>query len=77
MKNIINVGDMVTYRGGFGGDPPKRAKVVGLTLTDEPREKYGQEVLSVDVQSVKANRVLFDLDDGHWCYSDQIVFKKG
>lgn len=75
MKNIINVGDTVTYRGAFGRDLPKQAVVRGLTLTDEPRSKYGQEVLSVGVDSVKANRVLFDLDDNHWCYSDQIVFR--
>jgi hypothetical protein len=75
MKHIINVGDTVTYHGSFGGGLPKRAKVVGLTLTEEPRTKYGQEVLSVDVQSVKANRVVFDLDDSHWCYSDQIVLR--
>lgn len=73
MKHIINIGDTVTYRGSFGGGLAKRAKVVGLTLTEKPRMKDGQECLSVFVDDVKANRVVFDLDDGHWCYSDQIV----
>jgi len=72
MKNIINVGDTITYQGSFGGGISKQAKVMGLTLTDEPRTKDGQECLAVFVRDVKANRVLFDLDDGHWCYSDQI-----
>lgn len=73
MKNIINVGDTVTYRGSFGAGMPKRAEVIGLTLTEAPRLKYGQECLSVFVCDVKANRVVFDLDGGKWCYSDQIV----
>jgi hypothetical protein len=73
MKNIINVGDTITYRGSFGAGLAKQAKVMGLTLTEEPRMKEGQECLSVFVKDVKANRVVFDLDDNHWCYSEQIV----
>jgi len=72
MKKIIHVDDYVSYRGGFGADAPKQAMVTGLTLTKEPREKYGVDVSRVSIEEIAANRVLFSLDDGHWAYSDQI-----
>jgi hypothetical protein len=71
-KADIVIGDMVVYRGGFGRDFPKPAKVVGLKVTDWPREKDGQEREAVTPELVEANRVLFSLADGHWCYSEQI-----
>jgi hypothetical protein len=70
--NAIKIGDKVKYRGSFGYDAPKVATVEGLTLTKYPREKYGKSVEEVNMIDVKANKVLFDLSDGHWCYSDQI-----
>jgi hypothetical protein len=72
MKNIIKVGDTINYATFFGGGPVKSAKVETLTLTEHPREKYGQEVLAADIESVKSNRVVFGLDDGHWCYGSQV-----
>lgn len=71
-NEIINIHDTITYRPGFGFQPPVKVKVIGLTLTQHPREKYGQEVLSVKMADVKANKVLFDLDNGHWAYSEQV-----
>lgn len=68
----IKLGTEVIYRGAWGTDAPKRVKVVGLTLTDHPRDKYGKSVKEVAIDDVKANKVCFDLSDGHWCYSDQI-----
>jgi hypothetical protein len=29
-------------------------------------------VQEVNIIDVKANKVLFDLDNGHWCYGDQV-----
>jgi hypothetical protein len=69
---IIKLGTEVIYRGAWGSDAPKRVKVVGLTLTDHPRDKYGKSVKEVTIDDVKANKVCFDLSDNHWCYSDQI-----
>lgn len=69
---IIKINDTITYRPSFGSGPLTKAKVVGLTVTDLPRDKYGEEVDEVSVDLVKQNRVLFDLDNNHWAYSDQI-----
>ena len=68
----IKLGDTVSYRGAFGGGPLKSAIVDGLTITEYPRDKYGKPVVEVNIVDVKANKVVFDLSDGHWCYSDQI-----
>jgi hypothetical protein len=68
----IKLGDTVSYRGAFGGGPLKSAIVEGLTITKYPREKDGKDVVEVNIVDVKANKVVFDLSDGHWCYSDQV-----
>ena len=68
----IKIGDTVSYRGAFGGGPLKSVTVMGLTRTEYPRDKYGESVAEVTIIEVKANKVVFDLSDGHWCYSDQI-----
>ena len=72
IKNTIKVGDTIMYRGCFGSDAPKQVVVDGLTLTDETRSKYGLDVREVFIKDVKANRVLFSLNDGHWCYAEQV-----
>lgn len=70
--NKIKLGDTVSYRGSFGSGPIKSATVEGLTITQYPREKYGKPVVEVNIDDVKANKVVFDFSDGHWCYSDQV-----
>jgi hypothetical protein len=72
MSETIKIGDSVVWRGGFGQDMALSATVKGMALTEEPREKYGESVDEVDLYSVRENRVVFDLDNGHWCYSEQI-----
>lgn len=69
---MITVGDKIMWRGGFGKDTPKVATVTGLELTREPREKYGLATQSVTWERVEENRVLFTLDNGHWCYGEQV-----
>lgn len=70
---MIRVGDTITYRPGFAGtEAPRQVKVLELTLTQEPREKYGVEVNAVHEICVRENLVCFMLDDGHWCYSEQV-----
>lgn len=71
--NKIKLGDTVSYRGSFGSGPIKSATVEGLTLTQYPREKYGKSVKEVNIDDVKANKVVFDLSDGHWAYASQII----
>ena len=71
-SETIKIGGAVVWRGSFGEGTPLCATVKGLTLTGNPREKYGIEVNEVHKRDVRDNRVLFDLDNNHWCYSDQI-----
>jgi len=71
--NTIKISDTVSYYGSFGHGPRTTAKVVGLTLTQYPREKYGKSVQEVNDDDVKVNKVVFDLSDGHWAYASQII----
>ena len=73
-RRTIRIGDTVRWRGGWGTDPAKDVKVKGMLLTQQPREKHdGVKVKEVDINNdVGGNMVCFDLDNGHWAYSDQI-----
>jgi len=67
MSNI-KVGDYVMWRGAWGTEVPKKAKVIGLELTRSPKDKEG-----VIVEQVKAgDHFLVDLDNGKWAYGWQI-----
>lgn len=70
--SILKVGDEVMWRGGFGDDPAKVAKVVQIEITEQARSKYGVSVDSVHWDMVKANKTLISLDNGHWCYGEQV-----
>ena len=70
--DTVKIGDKVRWRGAFGSDPERIVTVVGLEVTDDPREKYGQEVEEASWALVRRNRVVFSLDTGNWAYSDQI-----
>jgi len=72
MTDTIKVGDRVMWRGSFGSNYPRPATVCGITVTDWPREKYGQDRDEASLELVAANRVIFSLTNGHWCYSEQI-----
>ena len=72
MSETIKVGDTVVWRGGFGHDMPLSATVEGMTLTEHHREKYGMEVEEVYKRDIRNNCVVFSLDNGHWCYGEQI-----
>lgn len=48
------------------------AKIVGMELTPGPGFKDGDPISVIGIESIKANKVVFDLSDGHWVYSDQI-----
>jgi len=74
VRRTIKIGDTVRWRGGWGTDPAKDVKVKGMLLTTRPREKHdGVKVKEVDINNdVGGNMVCFDLDNGHWAYSEQI-----
>jgi hypothetical protein len=73
MSSILKIGDEIIYRGCFGSGTEEKVIVEGITLTEEPREKYGVEVEAVSVSDVRANRTLLSLSNGHWCYGEQVV----
>jgi len=75
-KQIIKIGTKVKYR-LHGDRTPKTAKVVGIEKC-ECGEKYGEPVDEVDFRYRVCNfgagvEYTFDLDDGHWCYGEQII----
>ena len=57
MDNVIKIGDEVNWRGAWGNDDFKTAKVNGITLSESPYCHIGEEVFSVK----------------HWAYADQIA----
>jgi hypothetical protein len=75
--NSIQVGDIVHYRPLWGAFAPVKVIVESMELTQFPREKYGDSVNEVSIGCVEQNRVVFGLDNGHWCYASQIVLPGG
>jgi hypothetical protein len=69
----LKIGDTVQWRGSWGEDAPVPAKVTAMEITKNPREKSGEAVNEVDWDIVNENRVIVDLDNGHWAYGSQIA----
>ena len=69
-KKQIKVGSRVMWSGGWGSEPAVEAKVERIEETDEPHDKYGREVDCIDFED--RDCAVLDLDNGHWCYGDQI-----
>jgi hypothetical protein len=72
MESFLKVGDEVLWRGCFGTEPAKPARVTGLEITEYPRSKHGFEVDQVAWFMMRENRVLILLDNDHWAYAEQI-----
>ena len=72
ITRVVKIGDHIKWRGGFGDNIPLDAVIVGMEVTEQPRTKHGEQVIEVNSDLIEQNRVLFDLDNGHWCYSEQI-----
>lgn len=70
-EKVIKVGSRVMYRGCFGVDPAKEAKIESITKALEKRNKYGRSTKSIDWDEKEYG--CFILSDGHWCYGEQIV----
>jgi hypothetical protein len=70
--NDLKVGDTVLWRGGFGSDPAKPAKVTHIEIV-----KLGQKEGGVEVQDVPwgivRDYVVVSLDNGHWAYGRQLT----
>lgn len=70
-EKVIKVGSRVMYRGCFGVDPAKEAKIESITKALEKRSKDGRSTKSIDWDEKEYG--CFILSDGHWCYGEQIV----
>jgi len=69
---MLRVGDPVRWRGAWGSEPEKIARVKNMEVTDHPREKYGMDAEEVSWDVVFENRVVVSLDNGHWAYGEQL-----
>lgn len=68
----VKVGDFIKYRSRFGRGAIVCAEVVGLEVTDQPREMYGKTVLEADGELIEADLVIFLLAGNKWAYSHQV-----
>ena len=71
MEKYIRIGDTVAYRSSFGYGRITSATVTHIEKTSSPFEKYGESVQQV-LRS-EADCAVFDLDNGHWIYGDQLA----
>ena len=71
MAKQIKIGSRDMWRGSRSADPAVEAKVEHIEETQEPHEKDGREVAFIDFEDRECS--VIDLDNGHWCYGDQIV----
>ena len=67
---ILKIGDKVLWRGAWGNEPAKEAKVKSIELCERRGEKEGKSVLVA--KWADAERLVVDLDCGHWAYGYQI-----
>ena len=70
-EKVIKVGSRVMYRGCFGVNPAKEAKIESITKALEKRSKDGRSTKSIDWDEKEYG--CFILSDGHGCYGEQIV----
>lgn len=71
VKGILKVGDTVAWRGAWGTDAPKEAKVTAIESNCNGG-KNGIEVDSVEWDEVTRENVVVSLENGHWAYGDQL-----
>ena len=67
---VIKLGSKVKYRPCFGMFEPKVVTINYMERSEYKRCKYGVEVDSVPFS--EREYCVFILDDGHWCYGEQI-----
>jgi hypothetical protein len=70
---VLRVGDTVMWRGNFGRAAWQRATVIRIEETEHPRTKYGQDVAEILWSAVRNNYACLDLDNGSWCYGEQVA----
>ena len=67
---LLKVGDYVMWRGNFGDDEPKKARVKLIEYCRR-NAKHGKDVPEIPWSQVKEHAVV-DLQNGYWAYGYQI-----
>ncbi len=70
----VKVGQTVNWKGGFGTEPVKEAKITVMTLCAKG-QKFGREVKSADWDTVLGKnkmQIIVELENGHWAYGNQL-----
>ena len=70
MKNLLKIGDTINWKGSWGSDPSKKAKVTGIEVNCVSKD--GDEVEVVEWGEVDSESVILSLDNDHWCYGYQV-----
>ena len=77
-EQTLKVGDEIIYRPVWGTAPPVKVTVEQMGITEGEREKHSpknkgmDDVPEVSWDLVRANRVIFDLSNGKWAYSEAV-----
>ena len=74
-KRILKIGDTVMWRGSWGRDIAKEAKIDSIEVGCG-QTKHGRDVKSVSWETIKKGGVVVSLDNGHWAYGHQLDEKK-
>jgi len=69
----VSVGDRVVYKPKFNKGKPVVVVVTSIELCDEPGEKYGANVPTVEAKDIE--KCNFCFSDNCWGYGDQFCFK--
>ena len=65
----LRVGDVVDYKGNFGQDATKKAKITRITINARDKDI---DVDHIDWKEVKGRQVIVSLDNGSWAYAKDI-----
>jgi hypothetical protein len=73
VEPVLRIGDMVMWRGAWGSEPAKVAKVTGIEVC-AVGTKNGMSVSNAKWTTVKSGKktIVVDLDNGHWAYGSQL-----
>ena len=70
MNKRLKKGTKVLYRPLFGFGPQTEVTILSIDRCERKGSKYGKEVNSIPFKDKDYG--VYDLDNGHWCYGDQI-----
>lgn len=68
----LRVGDLVNWRGGWGTDAPRLARVKLIEIDCNQLAENGLVVAECSWEEARKGSTVVDLDNGHWAYGDQL-----